>query len=60
MGGTFTSCAEANVLGYPGTRYFGEHILLHEFSHNIHWSMRRVYKDHRIPMDVYHGKAQRP
>ena len=23
MGGTFTTCAEENVFGYPGTRYFG-------------------------------------
>ncbi len=35
MGGTITSCAEENLLGYPGTRYFGENILVHEFSHNI-------------------------
>ena len=42
MGGTFTTCAEENVLGYPGTRYFGEHILVHEFSHSIQGSMRRI------------------
>ena len=42
MGGTFTTCAEENVLGYPGTRYFGEHILVHEFSHSIQASLRRV------------------
>ena len=42
MGGTFTTCAEENVLGYPGARYFGEHILVHEFSHNIHGSLRRL------------------
>jgi hypothetical protein len=42
MGGTFTTCAEENVLGYRGTRYFGEHILVHEFSHNIHGSLRRL------------------
>lgn len=35
MGGIQTSCAEENLLGYPGTRYFGENILVHEFSHNI-------------------------
>ncbi|WP_202913659.1 glycoside hydrolase [Pararcticibacter amylolyticus] len=35
MGGTITSCAEENILGYPGTRYYGENILVHEFSHNI-------------------------
>jgi hypothetical protein len=42
MGGTFTTCAEENVLGYPGTRYYGEHILVHEFSHNIEGSVRRA------------------
>ena len=33
MGGNPTSCAEENLLGYPGTRYFGENILVHEFAH---------------------------
>ncbi|HEX7048894.1 MAG TPA: hypothetical protein VF188_01680 [Longimicrobiales bacterium] len=42
MGGTFTTCAEENILGYPGTRYFGENILVHEFSHSIMSSVRRV------------------
>lgn len=35
MGGIQTSCAEENLLGIPGTRYFGENITVHEFSHNI-------------------------
>jgi hypothetical protein len=35
MGGNITSCAEENLLGLPGTRYYGEHITVHEFSHNI-------------------------
>jgi hypothetical protein len=30
-----TSCAEENLLGYPGTRYFGSSICVHEFSHGI-------------------------
>ena len=30
-----TSCAEENILGYPGTRYFGSSICVHEFSHGI-------------------------
>jgi hypothetical protein len=42
MGGTFTTGTEENVLGYPGTRYFGEHILVHEFSHLIHQAIRSV------------------
>ena len=40
MGGNITSAAEENLLGYPGTRYFGEHILVHEFSHNIMSALR--------------------
>ena len=35
LGGNPTTCAEENLLGYPGTRYFGEHILVHEFGHAI-------------------------
>jgi hypothetical protein len=30
-----TSCAEENLLGYPGTRYYGSSICVHEFSHGI-------------------------
>lgn len=41
MGGTITSCAEENLLGYAGTRYYGENILVHEFSHNIMNALRR-------------------
>jgi len=40
MGGTVTSCAEENLLAYPGTRYYGENILVHEFSHNIMGALR--------------------
>lgn len=31
-----TSCAEENLLGYPGDPYTGECILIHEFAHTIH------------------------
>ncbi len=40
MGGNITSCAEENLLGIPGTRYYGEHITVHEFSHNIMSALR--------------------
>jgi hypothetical protein len=30
------TCAEENVLGYPGDPYAAENILIHEFAHNIH------------------------
>jgi len=32
----FCTCAEENVLGYPGDPYEAENILIHEFAHNIH------------------------
>ena len=35
MGGTLTSCAEENVLGFYRTRYWGTNICVHEFSHSI-------------------------
>ncbi|HYH01400.1 MAG TPA: hypothetical protein VD837_19900 [Terriglobales bacterium] len=40
LGGNPTTCAEENLLGYPGTRYFGENIFVHEFSHAIHQGIR--------------------
>jgi len=40
LGGSETdalcSCAEENLLGYPGDPYEQECILIHEFAHNIH------------------------
>jgi hypothetical protein len=45
MGGNVTSCAEENLLGYPGTRYYGENILVHEFSHNIMGALRTADPD---------------
>lgn len=40
MGGSETdpycSCAEENLLGYPGDPYSTENILIHELAHNIH------------------------
>ncbi len=35
MGGPLTSAAAENLLGTPGTRYYGENIFVHEFSHAI-------------------------
>jgi hypothetical protein len=42
LGGNPTTGAEENLLGYPGTRYYGEHIFVHEFSHAIMSAVRRV------------------
>ncbi|MDD8030726.1 MAG: glycoside hydrolase [Acidobacteriota bacterium] len=40
LGGVYTTCGEENLLGIPETRYFGEHILVHEFAHAIHRGIR--------------------
>jgi len=32
----YCSCAEENLLGFPGDPYAAENILIHEFAHNIH------------------------
>ena len=42
LGGNPTTGAEENLLGYPGTRYFGEHIFVHEFAHAIMSAIRQV------------------
>lgn len=35
MGGLLTSGATENLLGWKSSRYYGENIFVHEFSHNI-------------------------
>jgi hypothetical protein len=40
LGGNPTTGAEENLLGYPGTRYYGEHIFVHEFSHAVMSGLR--------------------
>lgn len=40
LGGIRTSCGEENLLGMEGTRYFGEHICVHEFSHGVMAAVR--------------------
>ena len=61
MGGIVTSCAEENILGYPGTRYYGEHILVHEFSHNIMAGLRTadpaLYKEVEDAYEVAKNKG---
>jgi hypothetical protein len=41
-GGNPVSVGAENLLARPGTRYFGENILVHEFSHMVLASARRV------------------
>ncbi len=54
MGGRYTTCAEENVLGYPNTRYYGENILVHEFSHGIMSALRTADQQlYREIQDAY-------
>lgn len=41
------TCDEENILGYSGEqhKYYGENILVHEFSHGIHKAVREVDPD---------------
>ena len=36
LGGAPVSCAEENLLGYPGDAYATENLLIHEFAHAVH------------------------
>jgi hypothetical protein len=40
MGGLLTSAATENLLAVPGTKYYGETILVHEFSHAILYAVQ--------------------
>lgn len=42
MGGLLTSAATENLLAIPGTKYYGETILVHEFSHAILYAVEAV------------------
>jgi hypothetical protein len=42
LGGNPTTGAEENLLGYAGTRYYGEHIFVHEFAHAIMTGLREA------------------
>ena len=58
MGGNITSCAEENLLGLPGTRYYGEHITVHEFSHNIMSALRTADPDLVKEVDAAYEAAK--
>jgi hypothetical protein len=55
-----TSCAEENLLGYPGTRYFGSSICVHEFSHGImRGAIYTVDPDYRKAVEDAYADAKR-
>ncbi|SER26449.1 glycoside hydrolase [Pedobacter rhizosphaerae] len=61
MGGIQTSAAEENILGFPGTKYYGENILVHEWSHNVMSALRvadpELYKQIQVAYDAAKQKG---
>ena len=54
-----TSCAEENLLGYPGTKYFGSSICVHEFSHGImRGAIYTVDPDYRKAVEEAYAAAK--
>jgi cyclophilin family peptidyl-prolyl cis-trans isomerase len=58
MGGRYTTGAEENILGYPGTRYYGENILVHEFSHGIMGALRTADSALYARLEVAYQQAR--
>jgi hypothetical protein len=57
MGGNPTTGAEENILGYPGTRYWGEHIFVHEFAHAMNSGLRRADPEAAAAIRVAYDSA---
>jgi len=58
MGGRYTTAAEENILGYPDTRYYGEHILVHEFSHAVMGALRRADSELYAEIEAAYADAK--
>lgn len=59
MGGIQTSCAEENLLGFPGTKYYGENIMVHEWSHNVMSALRKADPELYKQIDVAYQEAKK-
>jgi hypothetical protein len=57
LGGNPTTGAEENLLGYPGTRYWGEHIFVHEFAHAMMSGLRDVSPETHAEIRAAYEKA---
>ena len=58
LGGNPTTGAEENLLGYPGTRYYGEHIFVHEFAHAIMSALRLIEPETGKAIQAAYAEAQ--
>ncbi len=56
----YCTCAEENVLGYPGDPYSTESIVIHEFAHNIHLrGMNNVDPTFDARLEATYNKAMK-
>jgi hypothetical protein len=58
VGGLFTTVGAENLLARPGTRYFGETILVHEFSHAILDAVERADPDLYRAVEAAYAQAR--
>ncbi len=58
-GPKLTSCGEENLLNYPGDRYTGESIFLHEFAHCIDNHQRRIDRSFRRKLSALYRDARK-
>ncbi|QWC55786.1 glycoside hydrolase [Erythrobacter sp. 3-20A1M] len=58
MAGPLTSGAEEDILGKPSSRYYGETIFVHEFSHNVLAAIRAVDPALSRQIDAAYEAAQ--
>lgn len=58
-GPKLTSCGEENLLNYPGDRYRGENIFLHEFAHCIDNHQRRIDRSFRRKLSALYRDARK-
>jgi len=58
LGGNPTTGAEENLLGYPGTRYYGENIFVHEFAHAIMSNLRALEPATGVAIQAAYDEAK--
>jgi hypothetical protein len=58
QGGRPISCAEENLLGYPGDPWQGENIFVHEFGHGIHGVLAGMDERFNERLKALHEKAE--
>ncbi|MPT48991.1 MAG: glycoside hydrolase [Sphingobium sp.] len=58
MGGFLASGAAENLLGVPGTRYYGENIFAHEASHTVFRALGVVSPKERTLVEIAYANAK--